>query len=172
MTMKRTPRPRDPVQLGKRMVDIMTGAVPDAVASSSGSLSATRFSATSSENQLRSAAHVSTSHAGRANFTLRMGSRRFTRLTSAFSKKVENHAQCVAIHLVHYDFVRIHRTLRVTPAMATNVTGQLRELADMVKVLEGRRRQSPTKLPNFARLPPSPTRRSVPKTCPKVTSSA
>ncbi len=81
-------------------------------------------------------AHVSTSYAERANLTLRMGSRRFTRLTNAFSKKVENHAHSVAIHTMHYNFVRIHQTLRCTPAMAAGVTGQLWELADMVKVLE------------------------------------
>ena len=81
-------------------------------------------------------AHVSTSYAERANLTLRMGSRRFTRLTNAFSKKVENHAHSVAIHTMHYNFVRIHQTLRCTPAMAAGVTTSLWELADMVKVLE------------------------------------
>ncbi len=81
-------------------------------------------------------AHVSTSYAERANLTLRMGSRRFTRLTNAFSKKIENHAHSVAIHTMHYNFVRIHQTLRCTPAMAAGVIGQLWDLADMVKVLE------------------------------------
>ena len=81
-------------------------------------------------------AHVSTSYAERANLTLRMGSRRFTRLTNAFSKKVENHAHSVAIHTMHYNFVRIHQTLRCTPAMAAGVTATLWELADMVKVIE------------------------------------
>ena len=80
--------------------------------------------------------HVSTSYAERANLTLRMGSRRFTRLTNGFSKKAENHAHSVAIHTMHYNFVRIHQTLRCTPAMAAGVTAQLWELADMVKVLE------------------------------------
>jgi len=81
-------------------------------------------------------AHVSTSYAERANLTLRMGSRRFTRLTNAFSKKVENHTHSVAIHTMHYNFVRIHQTLRCTPAMAAGVSKTLWELADMVKVLE------------------------------------
>jgi len=81
-------------------------------------------------------AHISTSYAERANLTLRMGARRFTRLTNAFSKKVENHAHSVAIHTMHYNFVRIHQTLRCTPAMAAGVTTKLWELADMVKVLE------------------------------------
>ena len=58
--------------------------------------------------------------------------RRFTRLTNAFSKKVENHAHAVAIHLMHYNFVRIHQTLRCTPAMAAGVTTKLWELSDMV----------------------------------------
>ena len=81
-------------------------------------------------------AHISTSYAERANLTLRMGSRRFTRLTNGFSKKVENHAHSVAIHTMHYNFVRIHQTLRCTPAMAAGVTTKLWELMDMVKVLE------------------------------------
>jgi len=81
-------------------------------------------------------AHVSTSYAERANLTLRMGSRRFTRLTNAFSKKVENHAHSVAVHTIYYNFVRIHQTLRCTPAMAAGVTTKLWELNDMVEVLE------------------------------------
>jgi len=81
-------------------------------------------------------AHVSTSYAERANLMLRMGSRRFTRLTNAFSKKVENHAHSVAIHTMHYNFVRLHQTLRCTPAMAAGVSKTLWELADIVKVLE------------------------------------
>jgi IS1 family transposase len=81
-------------------------------------------------------AHVSTSYVERANLTIRMGSRRFTRLTNGFSKKVENHAHSVAIHTMHYNFVRIHQTLRCSPAMAAGVTAKLWELEDMVKVLE------------------------------------
>ncbi len=81
-------------------------------------------------------AHISTSYAERANLTLRMGARRFTRLTNAFSKKVENHAHSVAIHTMHYNFVRIHQTLRCTPSMAAGVSAKLWELADMVHVLE------------------------------------
>jgi IS1 family transposase len=81
-------------------------------------------------------AHISTSYVERANLTTRMGNRRFTRLTNAFSKKAENHAHSVAIHLMHYNFVRIHQTLRCTPAMAAGVTTKLWELPDMVSVLE------------------------------------
>jgi len=62
--------------------------------------------------------------------------RRFTRLTNGFSKKAENHAYSVAIHFMHYNFVRIHQTLKVTPAMAAGITSKLWEMADMVKVLE------------------------------------
>jgi hypothetical protein len=80
--------------------------------------------------------HISTSFAERQNLSMRMGTRRFTRLTNAFSKKAENHAHSVAIYFMHYNFVRIHQTLRVTPAMAAGVTAKLWELADMVKVLE------------------------------------
>ncbi len=69
--------------------------------------------------------HVSTSYVERQNLTLRMSSRRFTRLTNAFSKKVENHALSVALHYMHYNFCRIHKTLRVTPAMAAGVTDRL-----------------------------------------------
>jgi hypothetical protein len=80
--------------------------------------------------------HVSTSYAERQNFTLRMSQRRFTRLTNAFSKKLENHALSVALHYMHYNFCRIHKTLRVTPAMAAGVTDRLWKIGDMVQVLE------------------------------------
>lgn len=62
--------------------------------------------------------------------------RRFTRLTHAFSKKVENHAHAVALHTMYYNFVRIHKTLKITPAMAAGVTDKLWEMSDMVKALE------------------------------------
>ena len=91
MTTKRLKRPRDPVQLGKLVGDILTG---------------------------------------------RMGNRHMTRLTNAFSKKAENHAHMMAIYFMHYNFVRIHQSLKVTPAMAAGVTPKLWEMSDMVKVLE------------------------------------
>jgi hypothetical protein len=67
---------------------------------------------------------------------MRMHMRRFTRLTNAFSKKVENHAAAIALHTMYYNFVRIHQTLKVTPAMAAGVTERLWEVADIVTVLE------------------------------------
>jgi IS1 family transposase len=81
-------------------------------------------------------AHVSTSYAERHNLTMRMHMRRFTRLTNAFSKKVENHAAAIALHCMYYNFVRIHQTLKVTPAMAAGVTDRLWEMSDLVGVLE------------------------------------
>ena len=80
--------------------------------------------------------HVSTSYVERQNLTMRMHMRRFTRLTNAFSKKVENHAYAVALHMMYYNFVRIHKTLRVTPAMAAGVTDRLWEIADIAKLVE------------------------------------
>jgi hypothetical protein len=80
--------------------------------------------------------HISTSFAERSNLTMRMNMRRFTRLTNAFSKKVENHAHAVALHMMYYNFVRIHKTLRVTRAMAAGVTDKLWEISDVVAMLE------------------------------------
>ncbi|UGA47227.1 DDE-type integrase/transposase/recombinase [Bradyrhizobium quebecense] len=80
--------------------------------------------------------HISTSYAERSNLTMRMHMRRFTRLTNAFSKKVENHAAAIALHTMYYNFVRIHQTLKVTPAMAAGVTDKLWEMGDLVAMLE------------------------------------
>jgi IS1 family transposase len=79
--------------------------------------------------------HISTSYIERQNLTMRMGMRRFTRLTNAFSKKLENHIASIAIHCMYYNFVRIHQTLRVTPAMAAGVTARLWEIEDLVGLL-------------------------------------
>jgi IS1 family transposase len=79
--------------------------------------------------------HISTSYVERQNLTMRMSMRRFTRLTNAFSKKTENHAAAVALYFMYYNFVRVHQTLRTTPAMAAGVTTKLWEIADIVALL-------------------------------------
>lgn len=84
------------------------------------------------------AKHVSTSFVERQNLTMRMGMRRFTRLTNGFSKKIENHEAAVALHYMHYNFVRIHQTLRVSPAMAAGVSNRLWTVADVIAMVEER----------------------------------
>jgi len=79
---------------------------------------------------------VSTSMVERQNLTMRMSMRRFTRLTNAFSKKVDNLKHAVALHFMYYNFVRQHQTLRVSPAMAAGVTDHLWELEDIVRLIE------------------------------------
>jgi hypothetical protein len=79
--------------------------------------------------------HASTSFAERQNLTMRMHMRRFTRLTNAFTKKLENHVHMVALYTVWYNFVRTHKSLRVSPAMAAGVTDKLwsmEEIAEMI----------------------------------------
>jgi hypothetical protein len=80
--------------------------------------------------------HVSTSHIERQNLTMRMGNRRFTRLTNAFSKKVENHEHSAALHFMHYNFCRIHTSLRVTPAMEAGVADHVWSLEEVVALLD------------------------------------
>lgn len=80
--------------------------------------------------------HISTSYAERQNLSMRMGIRRFTRLTNAFSKKLANHIRALSIYFMHYNFVRIHQTLRCTPAMEAGVTDRLWSLEDMVRVVD------------------------------------
>jgi IS1 family transposase len=80
--------------------------------------------------------HISTSYVERQNLTMRMAMRRFTRLTNAFSKKLANHEAAVALHFMHYNFVRIHQTLRVTPAMAAGVTDRLWSIEDIAQLLD------------------------------------
>jgi len=76
---------------------------------------------------------ISTSHVERQNLTMRMSIRRFTRLTNAFSKKVENLKAAVALHFAHYNFVRIHKTLRVTPAMEIGITGRVWSVRELIE---------------------------------------
>jgi IS1 family transposase len=80
--------------------------------------------------------HISTSYAERLNLTTRMQMRRFTRLTNAFSKKVENLSHAVALHFTYYNFCRIHQTLRVTPAMAAGVSDHVWELDELVDLID------------------------------------
>jgi IS1 family transposase len=82
--------------------------------------------------------HISTSFAERQNLTMRMKMRRFTRLTNAFSKKLDNHRWAVALHFMHYNFCRIHQTLRVTPAMEAGIAGHVWSIQEVVKLLDGR----------------------------------
>ena len=80
--------------------------------------------------------HISTSYVERQNLNMRMGMRRFTRLTNAFSKKIDNHLHALALYFMFYNFVRIHKTLKVTPAMAAGVTNQLWDITDLVQLVE------------------------------------
>lgn len=79
---------------------------------------------------------VSTSHVERQNLTMRMSMRRFTRLTNAFSKKLENHCHSLALYFVYYNFVRIHKTHKMTPALAAGVTNKLWEVADLLDMID------------------------------------
>ena len=81
---------------------------------------------------------VSTSYVERQNLTMRMGMRRFTRLTNAFSKKLENHLLMLSLYFVHYNFVRIHKTLRCTPAMAAGVSETLHDMEWIVGLIDAR----------------------------------
>jgi IS1 family transposase len=81
------------------------------------------------------AQHISTSFVERQNLTMRMNMRRFTRLTNAFSKKVENHAAAVALHYMHYNFCRIHQTLRVTPAMEAGISDHVWSVEEIASLL-------------------------------------
>lgn len=87
-------------------------------------------------------AHVSTSYVERHNLSIRMGNRRFTRLTNAFSKKIDNHLHALALFFLHYNFVRQHKTLKgLTPAMAAGVSDTLWSMEDIAERIEGRRPQ-------------------------------
>jgi len=80
--------------------------------------------------------HISTSYVERQNLNMRMGMRRFTRLTNAFSKKVENHCHALALYFLFYNFVRIHKTLRMSPAMAAGVSDRLWDIKDIARLIE------------------------------------
>lgn len=80
--------------------------------------------------------HISTSFVERQNLTMCMSMRRFTRLTNAFSKKLENHMAAIALHFMYYNFARVHQTLRISPAMAAGVTTKLWDVEDIVGLLD------------------------------------
>jgi hypothetical protein len=82
--------------------------------------------------------HISTSYVERSNLTLRMQNRRFTHLTNAFSMKLANLKAAVALHYAHYNFVRLHRTLRCTPAMAAGVTDRLWSVEELIESAGGK----------------------------------
>jgi IS1 family transposase len=81
--------------------------------------------------------HISTSFVERQNLSMRMGMRRFTRLTNGFSKKLENHGHMVALYYMHYNFCRVHKTLRVTPAMEAGLTDHVWELKELIELAAG-----------------------------------
>jgi IS1 family transposase len=81
-------------------------------------------------------AHVSTSYVERANLTMRMGIRRFTRLTNAFSKKLENHVAMISLYFMFYNFARVHQTLRVTPAMEAGLTDHVWSVEEIVALMD------------------------------------
>ena len=92
--------------------------------------------------------HINTSYVERQNLSMRMGIRRFTRLTNAFSKKLENHMHALSIYFMQYNFVRIHQTLRCTPAMEAGVTDRLWSLEDMVGIVDEWEANQKDKEPN------------------------
>jgi hypothetical protein len=161
---KHRKRPRDPAQLAKLIVDIATGEVEDreptpeeqgkdpaavmlaqlvkmygaSPESAKGRYSPAECIGAHKERIEGNPdpAHVSTSYAERQNLNMRMHMRRFTRLTNAFSKRIENHAHSVALFATYYNFVRIHKTLWVTSAMAAGVADRLWEIDDIIALVE------------------------------------
>jgi hypothetical protein len=81
-------------------------------------------------------AHISTSYVERQNLTVRMQLRRFTRLTNAFSKKLDNYRVALALHYMHYNFARVHQTLRVTPAMEASVADHVWSIEEILRLLD------------------------------------
>jgi hypothetical protein len=80
--------------------------------------------------------HISTSYVERANLSMRMGMRRFTRLTNGFSKKIANHAAAIALYFMYYNYARVHQTLRITPAMAAGLSNHVWDIEEIVGLLE------------------------------------
>ena len=82
--------------------------------------------------------HISTSYVERQNLTMRMSMRRFTRLTNAFSKKIDNHIHMLSLYFVYYNFCRIHKTLKVTPAMEAGLTGTSLDIGFILDMIDAR----------------------------------
>ena len=106
--------------------------------SSSGRYSPARFTGATQEviTGTPDPKHISTSYAERQHLSMRMGMRRYTRLTNAFSKKLENHVAANALYFLHYNFARIHRSLRVTPAMAAGIADHVWSIEEIVGLLD------------------------------------
>ena len=102
---------------------------------------------------LPDAKYVSTSYVERQNLTVRMSVRRFTRLTNAFSKKLENHEHAVALHYLHYNFMRKHGTLKTTPAVAAGLADHVWTMREFVDLLEREERLTGGRLTDYL---PSP----------------
>jgi len=102
------------------------------------------------------AKHISTSYVERSNFTMRMQMRRFTRLTNGFSKKLQNHKHAIALYFFHYNFIRVHQTLKTTPAVAASVTDKVWTMVDFVKLLEREENLLGGRLTNYK---PNPKKR-------------
>ena len=81
-------------------------------------------------------AHVSTSHVERQNLTMRMSMRRFTRLTNAFSKKIDSHIHALSLYFMFYNFARVHKTLRTSPAMAAGIADRLWSMENIVALID------------------------------------
>jgi len=109
---------------------------------------------------------ISTSYVERQNLSMRMGMRRFTRLTNAFSKKIKNHIHAISIYFMHYNFAKIHTTLRITPAMAAGVTDHVWSLEEIVALLEQAEpkggKRGPYKKQGSMQLSPFPNCVSIP----------
>ena len=98
-------------------------------------------------------AKISTSHVERMNLNIRMGNRRFTRLTNGFSRKLENHSHSLAVYFFHYNFCRIHKSLKITPAIAAGVTDELMDMSHLVQLIEMMEEPAKPRGPYKKRLP-------------------
>ena len=129
MTAKPPKRPRDLNQWAKHMVDVATGQAQDNLPDEGKNPAAVALGRLDPK-------HISTSFAERNHLNIRMHSRRMTRLTNAFSKKLDNHRHAMALHFLYYNFVKVHQTLKISPAMAAGITKRLWEMSDVVAMLE------------------------------------